>query len=799
MGGNGPVGNSTIGLYVAGTTGYGMGATLLASTTTKTDGTGSFSIDPTSYTCPAGGQVYLTAKGGDPMGGSAASNAAIGLVASIGTCGSLAGFTNINESSTVATIYSAAQFFNATTEGFGSPSSVQAEQGLQNAFALAVALVPSATGNAPSTFTPASNVSGVTMTATPEQSKMNGIADILAACVNTTSSASATCSDLFNAAIGLPEASATSGSTITSGTFTKASDTMMAAYYLATNPSLLTSVTSQTYNSTADCKSDSDKAETSSACLLALIPASGAPFLTTLSTVPLDWTLSIAYSATGTCGNTGAPLSNVWHGAVDASGNVWMINDSNAGAANSVQANYSVLVELSPTGVLEQCLVGNLSNGQAVDGRDVTIDTAGNIWAASYGGSVYATSTSTTTTSYRNHVYQYIPGTSALNVEGGTAGFTSGLGAYYMTADGAGNVYILGQAVGGSLYEFPDAATDTGNSATYTAVGNNPINSSSTATQALYGIQADANNNIWISNEGSTTTDYVYTPSNATMSTVSAKNQTADYNLAIDANGSIVIANTCCASSNSNKAAKMIPGTTTLGAVTTGALSAQYAGGLSSARSIAIDGANNLWASSAVATNSAGYFNIVELDSALNGLSPTGTPTAISPATCPSTSCLTNGGFAKASLALSRGVAIDGSGDVWVFTSTGSNVTELIGAAVPVVTPLSIATKYNRLGQEPTGLSYSLPAETEAVGAVYNASVTFGINAPTPTGTITFTPVGTGAPICTLSSATTPFSGNVNCASSNSTLSVGTYMVKFTYSGDSNYGAASGMATLTVQ
>ena len=35
-------------------------------------------------------------------------------------------------------------------------------------------------------------------------------------------------------------------------------------------------------------------------------------------------------------------------------------------------------------------------------------------------------------------------------------------------------------------------------------------------------------------------------------------------------------------------------------------------------------------------------------------------------------------------------IVVDGSGDVWTDNAAGNNVTELIGVATPVVTPLSV-------------------------------------------------------------------------------------------------------------
>jgi hypothetical protein len=59
-------------------------------------------------------------------------------------------------------------------------------------------------------------------------------------------------------------------------------------------------------------------------------------------------------------------------------------------------------------------------------------------------------------------------------------------------------------------------------------------------------------------------------------------------------------------------------------------------------------------------------------------------------------------------VALPVTVAIDGSGNVWIGNLSGSgaaqatgSITELIGAATPVVTPLSVGVKNNTLGARP--------------------------------------------------------------------------------------------------
>jgi hypothetical protein len=91
---------------------------------------------------------------------------------------------------------------------------------------------------------------------------------------------------------------------------------------------------------------------------------------------------------------------------------------------------------------------------------------------------------------------------------------------------------------------------------------------------------------------------------------------------------------------------------------------------------IAIDGGGNVWGAEYEG------FGVVEF-------APSGS--LISPAVG------YNGGFP----AKSSGIAIDGSGNVWIANPFKFGATELIGAAVPVVTPLSAGVKNNSLGTRP--------------------------------------------------------------------------------------------------
>src|SRR5579875_1103994 len=214
-GGNQPVSGATVNLYFAGQATNSV-ATLAATTTTSNDGTGSFSFTESSsspnngttntFSCPTNQGsplVYVVAKGGNTLnnGNSSVNNSAAAFIALYGSCASLSNgaFVDMTELTTVATMAAIQQFFNPTNytitfDGIGQE--YNAVLNLPNTIAL---MVNNATGTGVSStviqpVTSGSNgVTGVTVTATPEASKLNTIADAISACVNNASSTAAAC------------------------------------------------------------------------------------------------------------------------------------------------------------------------------------------------------------------------------------------------------------------------------------------------------------------------------------------------------------------------------------------------------------------------------------------------------------------------------------------------------------------------------------------------------------------------------------------------------------------------------
>ncbi len=219
-GGQQPVSGATIQLYAAGEP-VAMARVRRPCWQRRwaTDSTGSFTITG-DYTCPSSkSQLYLVAKGGDPGLAAGTNNAASVLMAALGPCSLHGGqltldpnlFISINEVTTVASVYSLAPFMGGDATHLGASSTTAV--GLANSFALVNNLVNTTTGEALSA-TPLGN--GVAPQAT-----LNTLANVLAACVNSTGVGSP-CSALFGTATPV------GGSTPT--------DTVQAIYNIARQP-----------------------------------------------------------------------------------------------------------------------------------------------------------------------------------------------------------------------------------------------------------------------------------------------------------------------------------------------------------------------------------------------------------------------------------------------------------------------------------------------------------------------------------------------------------------------------------
>jgi streptogramin lyase len=332
-GGQQPIAGAHVYLLAADFAAYGNpSASLLDSDTTGladsvgayvlTDPNGSWDITG-DYSCMPNTQVYLYVLGGDPGAGN---NSASGLMAVLGNCPSTGSFAaaipyvSINEVSTVAAAYAMAGYAVDATH-VASSGTPLALTGIANAFANAGNLVDLPSGSALAT-TPNGNGSVPT-------AQINLLANIIAACINSTGPGSDNCTTLL--------ADATSDGTPSGDA---PSDTATAMINIAHNPGAnLTDL----YN----------------------LPPATSPFAPSPSTQPNDLTLSLSFNG----GGIGTPTSV----AVDASGNLWVTNAN----TNSVSILSSLGVPLpnSP-----------LSGNGVTYPSQVAIDSNGNAWISNNGG-----------------------------------------------------------------------------------------------------------------------------------------------------------------------------------------------------------------------------------------------------------------------------------------------------------------------------------------------------------------------------------------------------------------------------
>jgi len=660
-GGQQPVIGSTVQLWVAGSTNYGVGATKLgASVQTQAPG-GSFTLG--AYTCPSStAQTYITATSGNP--GLSANNPQIVLAAALGNCGSLTASTYIfiDEVTTAATAFALGQYFtptfgSASTDGFGAPNTTQAQVGLVNAFATYNNLVTNNTGNAVTSATLTG--AGGSVTTTPESAKLYTIANILAACVNSpggVSGDSSACGTLF--ADVVPTSS------------TAPTDTLQAAVYMSLNP------TSNNANGSA-----------ANLAQLYTLPPTTAPY-TGLSAQPTDWTLGILYS-----GSTTTILEQPHSLAVDSAGNIWVASGTTS----------SELTELSPLGVplVNLTTIGAVALS-GLSPRNVAVDTNNNVWM--------------TTSSSSGDVFEYMPA-------GGTAPTPVGLGkaSYGLAIDGNNNVWV-GEESTSSTFELAEfvggVLNSTTNEVRYPLVGQSSIGTatsgSATMNPEYLAFDSSTPANLWMSGgtENGTAT-YVYQLSNisyavcgavpfaATCTTTTSSSSVNTYTSV--GNGTILepVGLAASMSGTTPQMWAVNDAGTSMDLLNLTSNSSAVAGGtaygnstnLKGAFYVAVDGAGNAWTASSSSTSPG---TVMEVNSAGTVLSPNNT----------GTTPFNVIGFSHVGLSTALGIAVDPSGNVWVANNiasgtSGSAVFEIVGAAAPTVTPIALALNEGKVAQKP--------------------------------------------------------------------------------------------------
>ena len=672
-------------------------------------------------------------------------------------------FIQINEETTVAAVFALQQFMappasaNFLTPGIGAPSTTysttagsptpgavaSAVIGMNNAFTTAKVLADVTTG-----YSPNSNYSY----ATPEYLKIGTIADILSYCVNSNPYTDNACTQLFNLATP-------------AGAGYTASDTIQAAWYIAQNPAnnvaaLFGLVNAAppfppTTSTPKDYTVAINYAPTTSSSTNAIsgaygvaIDAFGNAWLansTGSSVVELGTDGSLimqpvtSFSVNGFGGSysqfTTAPtltrtVTTPKYVAIDLNNQAWVTNEGDvatgtptAGTATST-GDVAVFTGSTAAGT-GGTGGGAVSGGYFVGGYpwSLAVDGSNNVWVVNSGSATtsldYASISKMTNTG-SSYVYSTSASTSAPNrVSGGSAGAATFIAIDNNSAVPGGIIWVenpQGCAMSGkygssstkwgSFNEF-QGSTDTsltgseavtswstatvgagvsggncGSTSTYVGqlvgtapstvtVGPNGVLNATGGTATPSGIAVDRYNNVYINNEDTSLTGFdgitMWVAPSALSGLISTAWTTIDINTTPPTPG----------------IAPSASGTT-----------------LRKGSVLAVDGNNNLWATGL--TNA----SVAELN-----INPTnGATTFYTPGYNAATTAT---GFVH-SLGVDYGIAIDPSGNVWVTSTSGTytsytgatlsntnSVTVIVGAAGPVITPMSLALAKGMLGTKP--------------------------------------------------------------------------------------------------
>ena len=498
-------------------------------------------------------------------------------------------------------------------------------------------------------FTNASNLetlgAGAALATTPAgngtvpQTEINTLADVLAACVNT---------DGTIAGPSNPTPCYTLfTSALASGTAgAQPTDTAAAAINVAHNPIANVSA-------------------------LFRLQSADAPFQPTLTAAPNDWTLAVSYTTVqlDTNGN-GASQGAL---AIDAQGNVWIVNRQ----TTSLNTAPSVS-ELSSNGAIRSSAAGFTGGGLGGSSNtpgSIAIDLSGNVWVSN---GYYSDLTANPPSFQGLGLTEFSSTGTPLS---GASGYTTGCGGQGLAIDGSGNVWT--------------SAGKCDSSANYLFAVPSPAPYYSSYPNEASSISIDTSENAWYSGitqitipHGSTTTQGgVWKVSNSGTMLF----ETSTFPPSSGFGGASYIAN-----DHAGEAWFLGgPSTSPLGIYelsgsgTTLFTASPTTGTFYLAAPVAIDGAGNVWVGNDD-FNLDHSTGLVEVSN--SGTTLSGTTGFVSEQPAPSTSY---------NMDAVSGVGVDGSGNVWAALYSHPYVLQYVGAATPVVTPLSVGVKNGTLGTRP--------------------------------------------------------------------------------------------------
>lgn len=645
MGGQQPILNAHVALWVAGTGGNGTPASNLMGTGTgsplaytTTDSNGRFSLNG-DFTCPAAvpgftPQVYVVATGGNPGLSTSPANSAIVLMDAIGPCSNLTQpYTiAISEVTTVAAAWALAPFMASYTQ---VASSATNNTGLANAFLNAQLIADPSTGISPGSALTAINNTATTGTVsnTIETGKVYALADVIATCVN--SDGTTACQSLYQT-IGLCSSACTS-------------DTLSAALYVVKHPGVNVANT------------------------FGLIPPNQ-PYATSLTMAPNDWTLSMTITGGGLLKPTGLGLDNY--------GNVWVADYAGAVSAFSPQGSTLASPSTYPNGFGYGTSAFGFGSGKPPgEIYGLTVDTNNLIWVdiqEAPGGSGGIAAIDGVTSGYalgnvignlNNGSLIYFPEALASGPNGEVFIANNGdstVTAFTYTQNPAGVVYNLQNAGYPFSHEPSDVSGDPSGGAWLADTGGTTVThvdasgnllSNPNCCSAANGVATDKFGNAWVSNyfDASLSEIAPGCDSNASVGAACYNNR-----------GNVITIGVTSQCGQANAPA--------------GSCGAQN-GGLYYPQKVVVDAAQNVWV-----VNLRGE-SISELAGNANTLAP---GTGISPNTTYNADGSINkqGGYGlDANLIEPYDLAPDASGNIWVTNEAQNNLVMFFGLATPTATP----------------------------------------------------------------------------------------------------------------
>jgi hypothetical protein len=370
---------------------------------------------------------------------------------------------------------------------------------------------------------------------------------------------------------------------------------------------------------------------------------------------PDGWSISLNYTSGGGIGGSGSTASGSSALAIDASGNVWIANKSinSVSEWNSLGASYS-------TGTAGT-VAGGFTGGGIYAPAAISIDPSGYVWVAN--GNSTLTKLDLTGTADPNSPFS-----------GG--GLSTGSG---MAIDGSGNVWVTSSGSPGSVAEFNTRGISLSPTTGFTEGIDDPSV-----------IAIDGSDNVWVYSQLVTLQNSTYSYAklnggNGALILALSKNSTgvlAPPQLAIDKSGDVLSA---IGSSGYGTGLFDIPaGYTGLPSGPQPSSPDTSGTAITNPEGMAFDGSNRLWVA-----NTGGKVNGGTRSPNLSLFDSTQPSGAISIDYADST--FSNG---------PSSVAVDSAGNVWILLDNNT-VKEYVGVATPVVTPLSLGVKNNKLGSKP--------------------------------------------------------------------------------------------------